>query len=95
MARQSQTLLLVEQLQPAWLPSPGSRLAYTLLDRLGSALLAGALVGLGVWRLGYPPLGVLCFGLVATLAAGLFGGSASAPLRQPDLRELAVRTGAV
>jgi hypothetical protein len=34
-------VFLLERLQPEWLPDRSARLRYTLLDRLGSALVVG------------------------------------------------------
>lgn len=101
MSRQSQTLLVIDRLQPAWLSSGRLQLAYTVVDRLGSALSAGGLSATLAWLLGFPSRAMILFGLICAIATGLFGGSSSTYRVQPKLEGLAVRiavgfaTGAV
>jgi eukaryotic-like serine/threonine-protein kinase len=75
MVEHAQTVFLLEQLQPDWLPNPTLRIRYTLLDRLGSALTVGLLTALLTWLIGYPQAAVLQFSLTNALIVGLFGGA--------------------
>jgi hypothetical protein len=76
MTQQAQTLLLLERLQPEWLPSRALRFQYVLLDRCIGALLCGLIFGLlatPVFDSGSALLGALVFGMVTLL----FGGRTS------------------
>jgi hypothetical protein len=48
MTQQAQTVFQLEHLQPEWLPDERSRVWYTLIDRLGTAMFAGILTILAV-----------------------------------------------
>lgn len=85
LARRSQTVFLIERLQPDWLPSRAARRRYVLLDRLGGGLVLGLAVGLisGMLSgLGGGLTGPLTSGLAdgfkIGLVAGLFGGASGA-----------------
>lgn len=73
MQHQSQTVFLIERLQPTWLPTAYQRWVY----RLGAALLAGLSVGLGYGFLSQFSFGLLSMpyrGITETLANKLFDG---------------------
>jgi hypothetical protein len=46
MARRAQTVFLIEQLQPSWLPTGAQRWQYTFLTRIVAGMLLGGLIGL-------------------------------------------------
>lgn len=84
LAHRSETVFHLERLQPDWLPAGAATWHYVLLERLGSALLIGAPVGLLAGLLGSVPLDErsglshglfagLLFGLVAITVVALFG----------------------
>jgi DNA polymerase III delta prime subunit len=79
MAHSAQTILLIEQLQPEWLPSQATRRWYTVLDRSSSMLLYGLVGGLGI-GLGFVRVHGLGFGLRFGLLLGLGFGLAAACL---------------
>jgi eukaryotic-like serine/threonine-protein kinase len=81
MARQGQTIFLIERLQPEWLSSRAARHWYSVLDRGSIVLVVGlvyalvyALVGVLASGLAGGVGGGLVFGLVFGLGASLFGG---------------------
>lgn len=73
MTRQSQTVLLVERLQPDWLSTRAGRLQYALLDRLGFGLICGLFVG-SIVELGFGTIYRLVVGLIGGVIVGLIGG---------------------
>jgi hypothetical protein len=48
MTQQAQTVFQLEHLQPDWLPDERSRVWYTLIDRMGTGVLAGTVTALAV-----------------------------------------------
>jgi eukaryotic-like serine/threonine-protein kinase len=91
MAENSQTVFLVEWLQPDWLPDRSARIRYTLLDRLGSGLGIGLLVALITWLLGFVNAAVLTYSVGDALVVGLFGGAGVLIGEQHSLARLVLR----
>jgi eukaryotic-like serine/threonine-protein kinase len=83
MAENSQTVFLVERLQPNWLPNRAARIGYNLLDRLGGALIIGPLIALVAWLLEFASTAVLTYCLAGALMIGLFGGVGVSARAQP------------
>jgi len=83
--RRSQVTFQLEHLQPGWLPTGRERQAYTLVDRLGWAILFGLGFGISLgliyWWIYGAKYGLVtsigaavAIGLGSAVSAGLFGG---------------------
>jgi hypothetical protein len=92
MVEHAQTVFLIEQLQPDWLPNRTTQLRYTLLDRLGSAFVIGLLSALVVWMLGFSAAAVLTYAVADALIVGLFGGMGALLDAQQLLIRLVLRS---
>ena len=73
MQQHGQTVFLIEQLQPSWLPTRGQRRIYTFSSRLFGGLIFGLNVGL-IYGLIYGLIGGLIGGLIVGLIGGLIVG---------------------
>jgi len=72
LARESQSVLYIERLQPDWLTTRAGRIAYPLLDRLVFGFLLGVLEGV-IAALVIDPLWALGFAAVVAVAVCLSG----------------------
>ncbi len=71
MSAQAQTVFLIEQLQPGWLPSRGQRWAYTLGSRIISAFVPAIVLGLVLLNF---PVSCLSINLPVGLIIGVIDG---------------------
>ncbi len=74
LSQHSQTIFLIEQLQPSWLVTNAQRWAYVIGTRVLFGLIAGILIGLVLGGNLFGWLGLLVFGLTAGLAIGIVDG---------------------
>ena len=86
MSEHSQSVFLVEGLQPSWLGTRAKRVAYVTVVFLSLALLFGLESGL-LFGLEWGPLLGLIGGLIVGLVGGLMGSLAVTPLKQINLVE--------
>lgn len=96
MQQQSQSVFLIERMQPDWLPTQAGRRGYWALTRPVGGLLVGLAAGLPAWALGVllstPALGLGCgvlAGLLSGLAAALFDGADAPAGGIPQIRRIA------